>query len=255
MLESYGPAAFAAALAGDADTPELVWTHAMRMQRLVPQARALSFLPPCRVFLPALLRPCAHLLRVAPASSAGCCAAPRGGTPRAHAGPCSPTHSPTQMLRHLGDFPRRLGQYSHARYEYTPCPPVGYPEVEVGGAGHALLCPAGAGFGAKGPCICKPSSHSPPRCPPRTARAQGEVWCHRYCLRNLCDEGRFPGWVIEDHVPFLQARAAGPAPPPPCSGAAAACCCCCACQRNSSCGGMGRGGQGPGGGDSADLAR
>lgn len=37
MLESYGPEAFAAALAGDCDTPELVWTHRMRLQRLVPQ--------------------------------------------------------------------------------------------------------------------------------------------------------------------------------------------------------------------------
>lgn len=38
VLISYGPGAFAAALCGDADTPELVWTHRMRAQRLVPQA-------------------------------------------------------------------------------------------------------------------------------------------------------------------------------------------------------------------------
>ena len=37
VLTSYGAGAFAAALCGDADTPELVWTHRMRAQRLVPQ--------------------------------------------------------------------------------------------------------------------------------------------------------------------------------------------------------------------------
>lgn len=36
MLESYGPGVFADALAGDHDTPELIWTHAMRGGRLVP---------------------------------------------------------------------------------------------------------------------------------------------------------------------------------------------------------------------------
>jgi DnaJ family protein C protein 13 len=36
MLESYGPAVFADALAGDHDTPELIWTHRMRQGRLVP---------------------------------------------------------------------------------------------------------------------------------------------------------------------------------------------------------------------------
>lgn len=36
-LQTGGPSAFAAALAGDADTPELIWTHRMRGQRLVPQ--------------------------------------------------------------------------------------------------------------------------------------------------------------------------------------------------------------------------
>ena len=41
QLESYGPEAFAAALVGDSDTPELIWTHRMRGQRLVPQVRAL----------------------------------------------------------------------------------------------------------------------------------------------------------------------------------------------------------------------
>jgi DnaJ family protein C protein 13 len=37
ILTSYGAGAFAAALVGDSDTPELVWTHRMRAQRLIPQ--------------------------------------------------------------------------------------------------------------------------------------------------------------------------------------------------------------------------
>ncbi len=39
VLHTGGPAAWAAAMAGDSDTPELVWTHRMRGQRLVPQVR------------------------------------------------------------------------------------------------------------------------------------------------------------------------------------------------------------------------
>ncbi|KAF8400741.1 hypothetical protein HHK36_014041 [Tetracentron sinense] len=31
-----------------------------------------------------------------------------------------------------------------------------------------------------------------------------EMWCHRYYLRNLCDEIRFPKWPIVEHVEFLQ---------------------------------------------------
>ncbi|KAL5729405.1 DnaJ subfamily C grv2 [Ranunculus cassubicifolius] len=31
-----------------------------------------------------------------------------------------------------------------------------------------------------------------------------EMWCHRYYLRNLCDEIRFPNWQIVEHVEFLQ---------------------------------------------------
>ena len=45
MLASYGAGAFAAALVGDSDTPELIWTHRMRAQRLVPEVR-LSWDPP-----------------------------------------------------------------------------------------------------------------------------------------------------------------------------------------------------------------
>ncbi|XP_024961047.1 dnaJ homolog subfamily C GRV2 isoform X2 [Cynara cardunculus var. scolymus] len=31
-----------------------------------------------------------------------------------------------------------------------------------------------------------------------------EMWCHRYYLRNLCDEILFPNWPIVEHVEFLQ---------------------------------------------------
>jgi DnaJ homolog subfamily C member 13 len=30
------------------------------------------------------------------------------------------------------------------------------------------------------------------------------MWCHRYYLRNLCDEIQFPNWPIVEHVEFLQ---------------------------------------------------
>jgi hypothetical protein len=36
MLEGYGPRVFAAALSGDHNTPEIIWTAAMRQQRLIP---------------------------------------------------------------------------------------------------------------------------------------------------------------------------------------------------------------------------
>lgn len=35
---------------------------------------------------------------------------------------------------------------------------------------------------------------------------QEELWCHRYYLRNLCNEQRFAGWHIRDHVQLLQVR-------------------------------------------------
>jgi hypothetical protein len=38
--------------------------------------------------------------------------------------------------------------------------------------------------------------------------AQSEVWCHRYYLRHLCDEARFPAWPLADHVQLLQVGAA-----------------------------------------------
>ncbi|KAG6495013.1 hypothetical protein ZIOFF_042803 [Zingiber officinale] len=31
-----------------------------------------------------------------------------------------------------------------------------------------------------------------------------EMWCHRYYLKNLCDEIRFPKWLIVEHIEFLQ---------------------------------------------------
>lgn len=37
MLECYGPERFANAMVADTDNPELVWTYAMRINRLVPQ--------------------------------------------------------------------------------------------------------------------------------------------------------------------------------------------------------------------------
>ena len=37
VLDSHGATAFACALVADNDTPELIWTHSMRMGRLLPQ--------------------------------------------------------------------------------------------------------------------------------------------------------------------------------------------------------------------------
>ncbi|KAF6175251.1 hypothetical protein GIB67_030469 [Kingdonia uniflora] len=103
VLERSGPAAFAAAMVSDSDTPEIIWTHKMRAE---------------------------HLIR--------------------------------QVLQHLGDFPQKLSQHCHSLYDYAPIPPVTYPELK------------------------------------------DEMWCHRYYLRNLCDEIRFPKWPIVEHVEFLQ---------------------------------------------------
>ncbi|KAH0456168.1 hypothetical protein IEQ34_014075 [Dendrobium chrysotoxum] len=103
VLERSGPAAFAAAMVSDSDTPEIIWTHKMRAE---------------------------HLIR--------------------------------QVLQHLGDFPQKLSQHCHSLYDYAPMPPVTYPELK------------------------------------------DEMWCHRYYLRNLCDEIRFPNWPIVEHVEFLQ---------------------------------------------------
>ena len=45
VLNTHGPRVFADALAGDSDTPELIWTHRMRGQRLVPQVWPASLIP------------------------------------------------------------------------------------------------------------------------------------------------------------------------------------------------------------------
>ncbi|XP_059649663.1 dnaJ homolog subfamily C GRV2-like isoform X1 [Cornus florida] len=103
VLERSGPAAFAAAIVSDSDTPEIIWTHKMRAENLI-----------------------------------------------------------RQVLQHLGDFPQKLCQHCHSLYDYAPMPPVTYPEL------------------------------------------RDEMWCHRYYLRNLCDEIRFPNWPIVEHVEFLQ---------------------------------------------------
>ncbi|KAK2645789.1 hypothetical protein Ddye_020984 [Dipteronia dyeriana] len=103
VLERSGPAAFAAAMVSDSDTPEIIWTHKMRAENLI-----------------------------------------------------------RQVLQHLGDFPQKLSQHCHFLYEYAPMPPVTYPELK------------------------------------------DEMWCHRYYLRNLCDEIHFPNWPIVEHVEFLQ---------------------------------------------------
>ncbi|KAL1208879.1 DnaJ -like protein subfamily C GRV2 [Cardamine amara subsp. amara] len=103
VLERSGPAAFAAAMVSDSDTPEIIWTHKMRAENLI-----------------------------------------------------------CQVLQHLGDYPQKLSQHCHSLYDYAPMPPVTYPEL------------------------------------------RDEMWCHRYYLRNLCDEIRFPNWVIVEHVEFLQ---------------------------------------------------
>ncbi|XP_047308725.1 dnaJ homolog subfamily C GRV2-like [Impatiens glandulifera] len=103
VLDRSGPAAFAAAMVADSDTPEIIWTYKMRAENLI-----------------------------------------------------------RQVLQHLGDFPQKLSQHCHCLYDYAPMPPVTYPEL------------------------------------------RDEMWCHRYYLRNLCDEIRFPNWPIVEHVELLQ---------------------------------------------------
>lgn len=47
VLTTQGPQAFASALVGDVDTPELIWTHRMRGQRLVPQVKTVHICKIC----------------------------------------------------------------------------------------------------------------------------------------------------------------------------------------------------------------
>lgn len=49
MLESYGPGMFAAALSGDHNTPEIIWTAAMRQSRLIPAMLQVGIQMECSV--------------------------------------------------------------------------------------------------------------------------------------------------------------------------------------------------------------
>jgi hypothetical protein len=59
--------------------------------------------------------------------------------------PCPPPAPP----QHLGDFPYRLAQNNHLVYEYTPLPPLTYPELATemychrwgAGRGHVRMVP------------------------------------------------------------------------------------------------------------------
>ena len=134
MLHTSGPAAWAAAMAGDSDTPELVWTHRMRGQRLVPQASSTR-----RLCALCLCKPYLHDLSAAHVAQARCGNVSMSCTAESMLLFCIQWVDQSvrghtrcvdvQMLRHLGDFPRRIAQHAHAVYEYTPAPPVGYPEL------------------------------------------------------------------------------------------------------------------------------
>eukprot|EP00873_Tetraselmis_striata_P041875 jgi/Tetstr1/462139/TSEL_007205.t2 len=68
----------------------------------------------------------------------------------------------SQIMAHIGDFSMRMAEHCHALYDYTPIPPLSYPELK------------------------------------------DEIWCHRYYLRKLVDETRFPGWPVVDHILLVQ---------------------------------------------------
>jgi len=59
--------------------------------------------------------------------------------------PVTPLPAALQMLTHLGDFPARLAEHGHAVYEYTPCPPVGYPHSFRKARMHPCFIPPGSG--------------------------------------------------------------------------------------------------------------
>jgi hypothetical protein len=47
-----------------------------------------------------------------------------------HAHHCTaPPNTPPAPTQHLGDFPHKLAQHCHALYEYTPPPPLAWPEL------------------------------------------------------------------------------------------------------------------------------
>lgn len=103
ILESYGPEAFSSAITGDSESPEIIWTHAMRCQRLIPH-----------------------------------------------------------LWNHIGDFTTLLKESWALTYDYYPCPPLMYEEID------------------------------------------GEIWCHRYYLKHLCNVSKYSNWNIVDHLELLQ---------------------------------------------------
>lgn len=103
ILESYGPEAFSSAITGDSESPEIIWTHAMRCQKLIPH-----------------------------------------------------------LWNHIGGFTTLLKESWALTYDYYPCPPLMYEEID------------------------------------------GEIWCHRYYLKHLCNTAKYPDWKIVDHLEFLQ---------------------------------------------------
>lgn len=50
VLERSGPAAFAAAMVSDSDTPEIIWTHKMRAEHLICQVFYIYLAAGCRSF-------------------------------------------------------------------------------------------------------------------------------------------------------------------------------------------------------------
>lgn len=50
------------------------------------------------------------------------------GKPITELGPVLPCCA-SLLPQHLGDFPHRLSQHCHAVYEYTPPPPMSWPEL------------------------------------------------------------------------------------------------------------------------------
>lgn len=68
----------------------------------------------------------------------------------------------SHIWSHIGEFASLLKESWALAYDYTPCPPISYPEIH------------------------------------------GEIWCHRYYLKHLCNEVKYPNWDIVDHVELLQ---------------------------------------------------
>ncbi|KAJ4958164.1 hypothetical protein NE237_025275 [Protea cynaroides] len=59
-------------------------------------------------------------------------------------------------------------------------------------------------FPQKLPQHCHSLYEYAPMPPVTYPELRDEMWCHRYYLRNLCDEICFPDWPIVEHVEFLQ---------------------------------------------------